>query len=107
MRDLPTHVKDYHEFLLSLINADANITKKKLNQLFYERFPQAILHFDDALAIDHHLFGFNLNSWWRNAHALPEENDLVSVLNHVGRATNVGVFTFSIDFQAISSSSSS
>ena len=98
MRDLDESLKDYHEFLVSLLKAHPTTTKTKLHHLFYERFPHASLTFEDAVNIDHHIFGFNLNAWWRNAHALPEENDHVCVMNHVGRATDVGVFTFSIYF---------
>ena len=127
LRDLDDHLKPYHEFLLSLIN-DRPTTKTELNHLFYARFANAALTFDEALSIDHHLFGHNQNSLWRNAYGLPEENDVVlltgsetislSFLENErpvsqlwqrrgrgrrqgrerGRAINVGVFTFTLAF---------
>lgn len=98
MRDLPEHLKDYHEFLLSLVNDRPDTTKTELFRLFYERFSRASLVFEDALSIDHHLFGMNNNAWWRNAHQQPEPDDRVTVLGFGGRAVHVGVFTFSIEF---------
>jgi hypothetical protein len=100
MRDLPEHLKDFHEFLSSLVNDCPDTTRTKLYGLFYQRFPRASLSFGEALSIDHHLFGMNTNAWWRNAHRLPEPGDRVTVLGLDGRAVHVGVFTFSIEFDA-------
>ena len=124
LRDLDDHLKPYHEFLLSLI-IDRPTTKTELNHIFYARFAHASLSFDEGLSIDHHLFGFNHNTLWRNAYGLPEENDVVFVTRNEnisvfllenerpvnerpmsqllerrrrGRACNVGVFTFELVF---------
>ena len=91
-------LKKYHEFLSSLINDRPETTKTGLYHLFYERFPHVRLSFGELLSIDHHLFGFNYNAWWRYLHRLPKNDDPIKVLGRTGRATHVGVFTLSIEF---------
>ena len=101
MNDLNQDLKEYHEFLASVVKDRPEITKTELYHLFCERFVHARLTFDDSLSIDHHLFGFySGRAWLRYSGRLPESDDRVEVLGggRKGRAVHVGVFTFSIEF---------
>ena len=96
--DLPCFLKTYHEFLYRTMIDDQSLTPADLYHEFIENFPRYDLTFDDARAIDNHLFGARKARYWRKAYDFPDtEGQQVSIEGFVvGFARNIGVFTFDL-----------
>ena len=92
------YVSTYLEFANDLMNNGINLHDISQQESFHAFRKNNLINFGNAAKVDQELFGYS-GGYWTSAFGYPREGDDVyrdSI--YLGKAINVGLLTFDIDY---------